>query len=268
MYNGTLGEGKKSSRGRKEWYEGKHQEFIDDALFDHCQEVRAGFAKAKVVPDKHRIYVLHDRVYCAECLANKPDELADEYYGKMRPFWHTSNEKAYYRCLANQRGYESCGQPFISVRNLDEQVVEALSHLSIPDEFRERVEAAVHRQVEHDTALARMGEIREIIERVDFPCDQGFISHEECIEKRQKLQQEMDVLRPMDCWSMIEAADLIENFRFYWEQCAEVDRPEIARQQLLQKIVERVLVHNGQVSAMVIRGGLVMSLEESEQMTN
>ena len=102
----------------------------------------------------------------------------------MRPFWHTTNERAYYRCLARQRGYESCGQPYISVEDLDAQVVAILSHLTIPDGFRQRVEAAVQNRVENEAALARMDEIRAIIERIDFRWDQGFISQEEYFEKR------------------------------------------------------------------------------------
>ena len=39
LYSGSLGEGKRSSRNRKQWFEGKHEGFISDTLFDECQEV-------------------------------------------------------------------------------------------------------------------------------------------------------------------------------------------------------------------------------------
>ncbi len=267
VYNGTLGEARKSARGRKIWYDGKHQGFISDELFDLCQEVRAGLAHASTVPSQHRTYILHDRVFCAECIAHKPHGLVDPYYGKMRPFWHTDNEKAYYRCLSRQRGYDSCGQPYIGVDDLDEQVVSILSHLVIPEGFRGRVETAVRSRVENEVALSRMAEIREIIQRIDFRWDQGFISQEEYTEKRQQLQREMDALRPIDYDDMVEAADLIENFRSYWDQCETVDKPEAARQQLLQKIVERVFVHAGQVLAVVVHGDFGVVLGEDEKTT-
>jgi hypothetical protein len=168
IYAGTLGERKQSPRGRKEWYEGKHQGFISDELFDLCQEVRAGLARHSIIPSQYRTYLLHDRAFCAECIAHKPHGLVDDNHGKMRPFWHTENEKAYYRCLARQRGYVSCGQPYIDVADLDDQVVAILSNLIIPDGFRERVEAAVQSRVDNAVALQRMAEIREIIERIDF----------------------------------------------------------------------------------------------------
>ena len=266
VYNGTLGESRQSPRGRKIWYDGKHQGLISDALFDLCQEVRAGLARRSTIPSQHRTYILHDRVFCADCIAHKPHGLVDDNYGKMRPFWHTDNEKAYYRCLARQRGYESCGQLYIDVDDLDEQVVAMLSNLVIPDGFRDRVEAAVQNRVDNAAALDRMAEIREIIERIDFRWDQGFISPEEYVGKRQQLQLELDALRPIDYDDLIEAADLIENFQAYWDQCETVDKPLDARQQLLQKIVERVFVHEGEVLAVVVHGdfGVVLGKDEQE----
>lgn len=206
-------------------------------------------------------------MFCAECIAHKPQGLVDDNYGKMRPFWHTDNEKAYYRCLARQRGYAPCGQPYIDVADLDDQVVAILSNLTIPDGFRERVEAAVQNRVDNAVALQRMAEIREIIERIDFRWDQGFISREEYVEKRQQLQLEMDALRPMDYDDLIEAADLVQNFQAYWEQCERMDKPMDARQQLLQKIVERVFIHEGKVLAVVVHGDFGVVLGENEQET-
>ena len=77
---------------------------------------------------------------------------------------------------------------------------------------------------------------------------------------------ELDALRPIDYDELIEAADLIENFQVYWDQCDEVDNPLDARQQLLQKIVERVFVHEGEVLAVVVHGdfGVVLGKDEQE----
>lgn len=41
IYNGSLGEKKASKRHRSEWFEGKHQGFISDELFEECQAARA-----------------------------------------------------------------------------------------------------------------------------------------------------------------------------------------------------------------------------------
>ena len=46
-----------------------------------------------------------------------------------------------------------------------------------------------------------------------------------------------------------------------------MDKPEEARQQLLQKIVERVFVHDGEVLAVVVHGDFGVVLGEDEQAT-
>jgi hypothetical protein len=120
--------------------------------------------------------------------------------------------------------------------------------------------------VDNAAALDRMAEIREIIERIDFRWDQGFISQEEYVGKRQQLQLELDALRPIDYDDLIEAAEPVESFRTYWDQCEKMDRPLDARQQLLQKIVERVFVREGEVLAVVVHGdfGVVLGKDEQE----
>ncbi len=122
-------------------------------------------------------------------------------------------------------------------------------------------------RVESEAALTRMGEIREIIERIDLRWDRGFISQEEYIEKRSQLQCEVEALRPIDYDDLIEAADLIQNFQVYWDQCGQMEKPLEARQQLLQKIVERVFVHEGEVLAVVVHGDFGVVLGEDEQET-
>jgi site-specific DNA recombinase len=77
LYSGSLGQGKKSSRHRKQWFEGKHEGFISDELFEACQEARQNLTKTRRSPEVLRTYLLHDRVYCARCTARKPTTLED-----------------------------------------------------------------------------------------------------------------------------------------------------------------------------------------------
>lgn len=265
-YSGRLGEGKQSSRRRKEWYEGKHQAIITDELFEQSQQARARLLRTKKAPDQHRTYLLNDRVYCAKCFVSKPVELIDERYGKMRPFWHKDNQLGYYRCRAKERGYEPCGQKFIGVEKLDEQVLSILSELEIPEGFRERVETAVRGRVENEAALQRMEKLRETVNRIDFSWEKGFMTQDDYVEKRDQLQREIEALRPIDYDELIEAADLIENFQSYWDQCETVDNPEEARKQLLDKIIECVLVDDGAVLAVVLHGDYGVVLEKDGRM--
>ncbi|MCC6189944.1 MAG: zinc ribbon domain-containing protein [Anaerolineales bacterium] len=240
QYTGGLGQGRKSSRHTKEWFDGKHQAIITDENFEQCQTVRGKLAHHRKSTRKMRTFILHDRVFCAHCTANKPATLVDDNYGKMRPSHHKNKGKSYYRCLSGERGYEKCPQPHIDEELLDDQVAEILSSMTIPDGLRDRVEQAVQSRLENAASLARMAEIQQIIERIDFRWEHGFIDKAEYLEKRQQLQREVESLRPVDFDDLVEAADLLEHFPAYWDQCREVDDPARARQQLVAKIIERV----------------------------
>src|SRR5690349_16411345 len=97
-----------------------------------------------------------------------------------------------------------------------------------------------------------MADIEEIIKRVDLRWEEGFINKEEYVEKRRQLQRELDSLRPVDYDELTEAEDLLTQFRSYWDSCSEQGNPDEARKQLIEKIVERVFVHDRKVLALVL----------------
>ena len=216
--------------------------------------------------NRRRTYVLHDRTFCARCIVRMPRGLQDDLYGKMRPKWDKRRAAGYYRCLCRERGYDDCGQLSIREDDLNEQVVEILTGLEVPADFRERVEQAVRSRVENEAALQRMEEIQEIIDRIDFRWDHGFIDQDEYFEKRVQLEREIESLRPIDYDDLHEAADLIRHFRDYWDQCAEMGEPDEARQQLLAKIVDQVFVYDEQVVAISLHGDFNVVLDDSDAM--
>lgn len=262
FYSGSLGEGKRSSRNRKQWFEGKHEGFISEELFDQCQVVRKQLTKHRKPFTQMRTYVLNDRVYCSRCVTRKPEDVKDIKYGKMRAAHSHRDDYAAYRCLCRDRGYGECEQGYVMVNVIDSQVVEAVANLTIPDDFKQRVEDAVQNRMEHAGALKRMDEIQEVVERINFSWEKGFMSPEEYIEKRTQLQREMEALRPVEYDDLMEAADLLANFNTYWEKCAELDNPEEARKQLLAKIVDRVFVYDQQVIAVALHGDFGVILDE------
>jgi site-specific DNA recombinase len=262
-YSGSLGQGKRSSRYRKEWFEGKHEGFISDELFDACQAIRKKLKRIRHAPTKVRTYLLHDRVYCARCIADRPTGLVDSNYGKMRPGWDHRRDRGWYRCLARERGYKSCEQGYALTTLINEQVVAALSNLEIPEGFQERVEAAIQSKVEHAEALERMAKVEEMVQRIDFSWEQGFLTPDEYIAKRDELHKEMESLRPVDHDDLMEAADLLGNFKVYWDGCEDVAKPDEARQQLLAKIVERVFVYDTEVIAIALHGNYGVVLDNN-----
>ncbi len=262
-YSGSLGQGKRSARNNKQWFEGKHEPIISDELYAICQEVRKGLSSSRRPPEVARTYVLHDRVFCARCTATKPEMLKDANYGKMRPSFNPKQDQGYFRCMARDRGYHKCAQPTIRTEIVDEQVRQELVKLVIPEGFRDRVEEAIRNNIENEEALRRMAELEEVVKRIDFSWEKGFITPEAYIEKRNQLQKEMDSLRPVVYDDLMEAADILENFTKYWDGCEKVANPKEARKQLLAKIVDRVFVHEDRVVAIALHGdfGIVLGNE-------
>ena len=263
LYNGSLGEGKRSSRNRKQWFEGNHPAIISDELFEECRLVRSQMTKRRKPYHRVRTYLLHDRVYCARCIARKPKDLEDLKYGKMRPAFSAREDQAWYRCLCRDRGYGECSQGYIKVEVLDAQVKLAIESLTIPNGFKQRVEYAIQNKVEHADALARMEKIREAVDRIDFSWEKGFMTPDEYVAKRSELQREIELLRPVEHDNLIEAADMLENFTAYWNQCKDFDNPLEARAQLMAKIIDRIFVYDDQVIAIALHGefGVVLGEE-------
>lgn len=261
LYKGSLGQGRKSWRKRRQWFEGKHEAIISDELFETCQAIRKDFAKLSTAHQSLRTYILHNRVFCARCIGTKPTSLTDANYGKMRPAWDARYKRGRYRCLARERGYHQCEQAFVSMDLVDEQVKDSVANLVIPEGFQERVEIAIRQKLEHAEALKRMAEIEEIVKRIDFSWEQGFMSPDEYVAKRSQLQREMESLRPLDYDELIEAADLLENFSTYWEACEKVDDPLKAKQQLIAKIVDRVFIYDDKVIAIALHGDFGVVLD-------
>lgn len=264
FYKGSLGEKTVSRRHRGEWFEGKHEAIIPDDLFELCQNVRANAVIHPRNPSERRVYLVADRVLCARCIARKPAYLIDDNYGRMRPYYHKIHKYAYYRCLAHDRGYEKCGQHAVRVEKIDAQVLDILSHMSIPDGFRDRVESAVQKRVENAASLQRMEELKQIVERIDFSWEQGFLDKDVYLEKRRQLQLEIEGLRRLDYDELVQASDLIEHFKAYWDQCAGTANPPQARKQLIAQIVQKVVVYEDKVLALVLHGDFAVVLEENK----
>ncbi len=87
------------------------------------------------------------------------------------------------------------------------------------------------------------------------------MSPQEYVAKRQELKQEMESLRPVVYDDLMEAADLLKNFRPYWDGCDDVGNPLEARKQLLAKIVDRVFVYDKTVLAVALHGDFSIVLD-------
>ena len=74
------------------------------------------------------------------------------------------------------------------------------------------------------------------------------------VEKRERLQREIESLRPLEYDDLIDAADMLSNFDQYWAECEKADDVQEARRQLVDKIVDRVFVYNDRVIGVALYG--------------
>ena len=258
IYTDGIGKGKKSSRKRKTWYEGRHEAIISDELFEQCQAVLGGFVGYDKKDAIIQTYLLHDRVYCARCVLNKPDELTDENYAKMRVSWNPRKQDGDYRCLSAERGYQKCGQKAHDSKSIDTQVIGALSNLTLPPNRKNQVLQVIQDRISEGRFNKRVEEVRSMIQNMDIQQDKGvFASEVSYLGKREQLIQEINELQPLNDRNALEAADLIQNFATHWKMCEITENPIETQKHLLQRIVERVYLYDGVVVGIAIYGGYI-----------
>ena len=266
IYDGSaLGQKKKGRRGRVTWFEGKHEGIAADRVFEDGLAVREGLRRTYTKPTHMRTYVLPDRVYCAHCIAEDHENLADPHYGKMRLAWYERIQAAQYRCVARDRGYRKCAQGYVREEALLQQIVRSLSGMRLPPEVMGRIDRAVKSRASNEEALAQVRELEEELERVQYSWEQGLMRPEAYVEKMHRLEREIASMRPLDYDKLEEAYDLITHFETYWQKCEAVDEPEEARQQLMAKVIDRVFVYDERVIAIALPPdfGIVLDMPQA-----
>ncbi|MGQ9851564.1 MAG: recombinase family protein, partial [Aggregatilineaceae bacterium] len=243
-------DGSRSYSAPIQWVPGQHQAVIPRELFDKCQEVRRERATHHQPTERYNPYLLRDLVYCHRCCSNPPEGKTFPNYGKMRCHTPTGSSLRYYRCRARELGYE-CEQRGAPADVIDRQVISILTQLKPPENWRGRITSALGELLGEQSIEERLAEINGTIERMDFRWDHGLITDQtEYLEKRLKLQQELEALTPIPEDDLERAADLLANFKEHWEACG--DDAE-AQHQLVKLIVKRVYVRDRQVVAMTLR---------------
>ncbi len=248
---GRKSNGKRSFESPVEWFDGKHEAVLDEALFERCQEVRVKRRSHRRATPKYYPYMLRNLIYCYECCSNPPEGITFPMYGKMRPQSQSDRSKySYYRCRARELGYE-CSQKSVRTETVEEQVLNILLQLKPPTEWRKNITQAMSELLGEKDLQERLDQIRDVIKRMDARWDHGFITNEqEYIENRIKLQLELEQLTPVNDDDLAQAADLLDNFPSHWERLK--DDAE-GRQELIKLIVERVYVNDKQIVAMTLR---------------
>ena len=246
----------RDSRGKRtysapiKWHDGQHQAVIDEELFALCVAVRAKRSKHRQATKSYNFYLLRNLLYCHECLSNPPKGRTFKTYGKMRCQSQRGGKHHYYLCRAKELGY-TCNQSAVNVEKIDQQVVAALMNLKPPSDWRTGVTQAVGEILGENKLEERIAEIKNTLKRMDIRWDNGFFtSEQEYMEKRVKLQNELEQLSPIPDDELERAAEFLSNFKTYWEDLE--GNPESQRDLILQ-IVDRVYIKGDVVEAMTLR---------------
>ncbi|GAB4420943.1 MAG: hypothetical protein Kow00106_17700 [Anaerolineae bacterium] len=243
-------DGSRSFEAPVEWFKGKHDAVIDQDLFDKCQAVRKAKAVHHEYYPKYRVYLLRDLAFCADCVAHMPADTHDDDFGKMRAHTNFEGTYRYYRCRARDFGRD-CPQTSVRADTVEAQVVDILKHLKPPADWRKRMVGAMGQFLGDQKLDERIAEIKDVIARMDFRWDHGFVTDQDrYLEERVRLQQELEQLVPMGDDDLERAADLLQNFRAHWERTGG----DLKQQEALVKlIVARVWIKGERVVALSLR---------------
>jgi hypothetical protein len=161
--------------------------------------------------------------------------------------WHGYR---YYRCRARELGLD-CTQSGIIAEELEETVVDLVHTMKPPADWKQHAIEAIGDLLGNQGVKERVARIEEMIKRMDFRWDNGFITDkDEYLQKRLDLQQELEQLKPLPMNELEKAADILTNFAAYWEK-AEGDPKEQQRQ--LHLIFERIWIKNNEVTSVCLR---------------
>jgi len=218
------------------WFKGNHEAIITEELYNQCQVAREKAARHHLPTPKVHVYPLSGILHCGECQT------------KMRAQnWHGYR---YYRCRARELGLD-CGQKGIIAEELEQKVVDLVREMKPPADWKQHAIEAIGELLGNQELKERVAQIEEMIKRMDFRWDNGFITDkDEYLQKRLGLQQELEQLKPLPMEELETAADILTNFESHWEK-AEGNPTE--QQQLLHLIFERIWIKNNEVVSVCLR---------------
>ncbi|MCB8978652.1 MAG: recombinase family protein [Ardenticatenaceae bacterium] len=243
-------DGSRSYDAPVQWYDGQHEAFISEELFNRCMAVRAKRRSHRKATPKYNSYLLRNLVYCHHCCSNPPEGKLFRQYGKMRPQARQKNTRRYYRCRARELGYE-CPQKGVHVEIIDSQVVSVLMSLKPPKNWRKNITSTMSQILGEKDLAESINEIKAKIKRMDMRWDNGFISSEqEYMKKRIELQHELEQLTPVGDDELEKTANILENFAEHWEK---LEGDEERQHELVKLIVDRVYVEDETVVAMTLK---------------
>jgi site-specific DNA recombinase len=180
-----------------EMFPGRHPALISEELFELCQETRRKRRIRKVRGKAVRsVYPLSRIVYCARCqepMRGQPNHRKQRYY---RDAW---------------RATTGCTQPMVRADATEATLLGYLSHIQLPDDWRERVLALTDPQRNHVRKEKERQSLQMRLERLRDLYKWGEIERDEYLSERETLKTRLTALRPSKEPDLEEAVKLLEN---------------------------------------------------------
>jgi len=136
------------------------------------------------------------------------------------------NEARYYRCVARQKGFD-CWAPQTRIREdvLAEQMMEVVSRLSLPDDWRERILALLHDGDQIEKVKAERARLEEKLKRlrrawIEVEIDEAYYRK----EKGEAESRLTNLVVPDGMVDVEEAAKLLGDMSVTWEAASREER--------------------------------------------
>ncbi|MEO8396112.1 MAG: recombinase family protein [Chloroflexota bacterium] len=166
------------------WHPGRHEALISQRLFDLCQEARARRRSRTVrQKSKERVYPLARLALCARCerpLRGQANEYETRYYREPR------------------KSVSNCPRKLIPADGAERKVLEYLSGIQLPSDWRERVlELSRLNQGDEGNRETRRKRLEGQLERLKTLYRLGDIEESEYVRERADLRGQIEALQPV-----------------------------------------------------------------------
>lgn len=221
--------------------DGVHQAAIDRDLWGRCQAVRARRAgrPGGRLPIRGIGAMLSELAYCGKCGAKMHTAMCGSGESRQR----------YYRCSARRKfGCSVCEAEFVRASDVEQQVLDVLRAVTIPQSLRDAVIGVVQKRLaqpakEQSHDLAKLeAKLQRLKELYEF----GDLEKADYLKKRKSVQDQLAKATPMPMHTLdiTKAIDLLGNIS------ALLDAATIEQQRaVIQQVFTTIWIEKGAVTA-------------------
>ncbi|MDA3840623.1 MAG: recombinase family protein [Patescibacteria group bacterium] len=243
---------------------GKHKALIKESLFNNVQsaiEERRG-TKGRPVA-QHRFYLLQGLVYCYSCKKHLKGKENDEN-AKMLPRMYcqafkatNKNEYLTYGCKFRREARE-CTQKNVRVEIIDEQVINFIKGLNVPDDIiqmtLQKLKQKFSSTNKSTPAMKRVSQLKRRKNKINFQFQNtDELSEDDYLENLRTINIELNKLQATDMGGMTNTAinayinqteKYIKDFKMFWDT---LEKEEM--QKWIHMTIKRIWVKDKKVVA-------------------